>query len=559
MKAKDRPRFHLDTLRKRAGEKVFGRGEAYYRDGQVVLFHVGPVRVVAQVAGTDDYRTELTGRDKKFGGECSCPAFEDWGFCKHMVATALAANAAGPDAETTGAGTLARIRDHLRRKGIDALIEMMVEMAERDSSLFHKLDIASAAAGADDKTLEARLRKAIDRAMRIPDFIEYREAAGWAAEVDAVLDAIAGLATTGRADLALKLAELAIDRIGKAIPHIDDSDGHCGALLDRARDIHLGAARTARPDPLALAGNLFEREMADEYDTFHAAAPLYADVLGEDGLGEYRRLATAAWEKLPPRRAGRAHDKFADDYGRLADILDYFAERASDVETRIALRAKDLSSPWQYLQLAEFCREQGREEEALRRAEEGLWMFEDDPLDERLLFLVVDLLTKAGRKNDAEECLWRAFEKAPSFELYARLRKAGGQAARERAIRFLQGWIVKEKRSQWHYPADLLVRILTHEKMYDAAWTTVREYQASRGAKEALAGASEASHPREALETYAARVEELARGGGNQAYAEAVKLIARMAKLCSPKEHTVYMLELKARHGRKRNFMKLLA
>jgi hypothetical protein len=24
-------------------------------------------------------------------------------------------------------------------------------------------------------------------------------------------------------------------------------------------------------------------------------------------------------------------------------------------------------------------------------------------------------------------------------------------------------------RSQWHYPADLLVRILTDEKMYDAA------------------------------------------------------------------------------------------
>ena len=48
--------------------------------------------MLAQVAGTEDYRTELTGRGEDFDGECSCPAFEDWGFCKHMVATALAAN-----------------------------------------------------------------------------------------------------------------------------------------------------------------------------------------------------------------------------------------------------------------------------------------------------------------------------------------------------------------------------------------------------------------------------------------------------------------------------------
>src|SRR5712692_5868790 len=61
-------------------------------------------------------RAELTGRGKEIGGECSCPVFEDWGFCKHMVATALAANAAGSDAQVVGASALARIRDHLKEK-----------------------------------------------------------------------------------------------------------------------------------------------------------------------------------------------------------------------------------------------------------------------------------------------------------------------------------------------------------------------------------------------------------------------------------------------------------
>jgi uncharacterized Zn finger protein len=36
---------------------------------------------VAQVAGTEDYRTELTGHGEDIDGECSCRAFEDWGFC----------------------------------------------------------------------------------------------------------------------------------------------------------------------------------------------------------------------------------------------------------------------------------------------------------------------------------------------------------------------------------------------------------------------------------------------------------------------------------------------
>lgn len=80
--------------------------------------------MLAQVAGSDDYRVLLTGRGKKIGGECSCPAFTDWGFCKHMVATALAADEA--PAETTDSATaLGRIRALLKTKGIDGLVDMV--------------------------------------------------------------------------------------------------------------------------------------------------------------------------------------------------------------------------------------------------------------------------------------------------------------------------------------------------------------------------------------------------------------------------------------------------
>jgi uncharacterized Zn finger protein len=561
MKAKIRPRFDIDALREIAGEKVFTRGEAYHHDGQVQILAFKPDRVLAQVAGTEDYRTELTGNGRDVDGHCSCPAFEDRGFCKHMVATALTANEFR--AEDADGGALGRIRNHLKEKGIDALVEMIIGLVEQDPALFRKLDAAAVPPHADDKTVGLRLRKAIDGATRVRDFIDYRQASGWVANVESVLDSIAGLASGTRAGLARELAERAIDRIGHAIEAIDDSDGGCGALLGRARDIHLAAVCEIQPEPIKLAQDLFAREMQDEYGTFEGAVALYAEALGESGLEEYRRLAAKAWEKLSTstgRRVERdvAQPESLDNSDQLMRILDFFAERAGDVDTRIALRAKHLSSQWDYLQLAEFCLSQGRDEAALLHAEEGLWVFEDARPDERLVLFAADMLSKAGRKGDALVHLQRAFEKSPSLHLYAQLRQFGGEEMRDRVISFLEGRQDAGERIRWFQPSDLLVRIWMFDKMFDAAWAVVRKHGSSLALKEELAKASEATHPREVLEVYAERVGALVNTGGNSAYAEAAKLVARMASLRGRKEQADYVLALKARFDRKRNFMKLL-
>jgi len=556
---KARPRFDLGVLRDMAGDKVYARGEAYHRDGQVAILALEPERVLAQVTGTDEYRVELTGRGRTIDGACSCRAFADWGFCKHMVATALAANAARAEGETEGVGALARIRAHLKEQGTDALVAMIVDMAGRDLALFRRLDSAASVARADDKTLEISLRKAIDSATRTGGYVDYGAAAGWAAGVNAVLDTLAGLASGPRAGLALNLVEHAIHRIERAMESIDDSDGHGGALLDRARDIHLAAVGAARPDPVKLARDLFARETKGLYDTFYGAAALYADALGEAGLAEYRRLATEAWNKVPSRMGKRREtDDHSVDRSGVAAIVDFFAKRDGDVEARIAIRAKDLSSPWSYLELAEFCRNQGREQEALRYAEEGLWIFEDDEPDQRLVSFAADLLTKAGRKEEAATHLWRAFEKAPSFEMYARLAKLGGKAARRRALELLEASVAKPRSRFWGHPADLLIRVLTHEKMFDEAWAAMRRHGASVDVKEALAMATEATRPREAIEVYAAKIEGLVDAGGDQAYKEAASLIARMAGLRDLAEQAAYVADIKERFRRRRNFMKLL-
>ena len=556
MTALPSPRFNSAALRALAGDAVFKRGEAYCANGAVEILGVDGKRVLARVAGSENYRTVVTGRRKDIGGECSCPAFEDWGFCKHMVATALAANALDPEAQ--GDDVFSRIAAHLRTKTPESLIQIILAEAETDPVLLRKLDLATAAAGNDPKTLENRLRRAIDGATRVRDFIEYREAEGWAADVEAALDAIEVIAGSQHAAIALTLALRAVDRIEQALERIDDSDGHGSALLEQACRIHRAAAETAKPDPVVLARELFRREMQDGFGSFHDAVQTYADVLGEAGPAEYRRLSVAAWEKLPPR-SGPRRESADGHYDRLKRILDVFAEREGDIEARIALRAKDLTSPWHYQQLAAFCAEQGRDEQALSYAEEGLWIFEDESSDDRLVVFCATLLLKAGRAADAGSRLWRAFEKQPSQELYDRLRQIGGIAARDRALQFLQARLGKAQRSPWYRPADFYIRILIQEKLYDQAWAAVHAHGASTGTQETLARACEKTHSREALRVYEARVAQLAEAGGNKAYEEVVSLIARMAALRKAREHAAYVEQVKAQFGRKRNLMKLLA
>ena len=172
-----------------------------------------------------------------------------------------------------------------------------------------------------------------------------------------------------------------------------------------------------------------------------------------------------------------------------------------------------------------------------------------------MLLFTVKLLTKVNRKADAEAHLWRAFERAPSFEVYKELRRSGGETAAERALAFLQSRAGHAKRDPWDGSRNLLVEALLHEKLFEAAWSVARKFEISLNLKERLIKVTETEYRADALAFYAVRIEQLASAS---AYEDAMKLIRRMAKLQGSSEHAAFVSELKERHRRKRNFMKLL-
>jgi uncharacterized Zn finger protein len=540
--------FDEDALFDLAGKTIFARGKAYFTDGRVEILDRGPKSVRARVTGSQVYRTSLTGAGAAFGGACSCPNFEDYGFCKHLVATALAAN--DTDAPASGDAT-DRIRKFLLTKDAPALIDLLVEHAMRDEALLRRLEMMAASAGGSDKTILSRMRKMITEATHVDGYTEYDEDAGWSGHVAEVLDAVGALVSSGKANIARQLAEHALDRIGEALGEIEDPEGEAGSLLDHAKDIHLKACQASPPDPVALARDLFAREMDDEWGTFDNAMALYADPLGETGRAEYRRLAEAAWKKTA---SGHAEPE------PLIRLLDGFAARDGDIGKRIALRSYNLQSSWQYLALARFCLEHDHPAEALRYAEDGLKIHGTGRPDEQLVTFLSDRYVSTGNTGAALKVLWRAFDREPSETLFNHLKDIGGEEERDRAIATLRVRLAKAPgRNTWFHPADLLLRILTAETLFEEAWDIVQTHNGSDEVVLALAGASGSQYPQQALTAYARTIDKLVSEGGNRNYDAAHGLIAKMARLRGRTEQQHYISGLMIKFKAKRNFMKLLA
>jgi uncharacterized Zn finger protein len=560
------PRFNTDRLRALAGNAAFDRGRSYYSEGRVTILSLEAERVLAKVAGSETYRAALTGQGSKIDGTCNCPAYDEAGFCKHLVAVGLAANEATNLEETDDMppDLLGRVRAFLGTLPHEKLVELLVELAASDDALLHRLNLAAGLSGVDDDdAILTNYRQAINAATQTHGYVDYDEAADWATMVDSVLDAVAELIPRNKGDLALRLIEHAISRISDALNEIDDSNGEGTLLLDRLTALHLEACGATRPDPVELARDLFEREMEEEWGLFRNAVETYATILGESGLAEYRRLAAADWEKLPSASARTRTKQVAGEQVNrhaLGRIMEFFAKRDGDIDALIAIKAKNLTTSTDYLRLAEFCLENGRQAAALTWAEDGIWLFEDEASNQPLIELTTRLLAETGQLAKAEKLLWKAFTRRPNLSLYQYMRRHLGASVRERCIDWLRNRLTTEKapRYGWETPADLPVQIMLAEGLIDDAFSIAKQYKLSNAIQMSLAQAGEASHPARCLEIYTEQARRLVSETGNHNYERAWDLIRRMARLQNAADQARLIEQFRAEFKAKRNFIKLL-
>ena len=79
-----------EELRALTNQACFERGRDYFKDGLVELISIRAHQVTAYVIATRAYIVSLNRIGQTIKGYCNCPAFEEFGTCKHLAATGFA-------------------------------------------------------------------------------------------------------------------------------------------------------------------------------------------------------------------------------------------------------------------------------------------------------------------------------------------------------------------------------------------------------------------------------------------------------------------------------------
>jgi uncharacterized Zn finger protein len=567
------------VIRRLADVQSYQRGLDYYSYGHVESLEDWDESVRAVVRGNQDYTVMLAADEGVLDYSCDCPVGSDGTFCKHCVAAALAwlkraAAPARPSGRKAKAVTLADAEKILKAEDKDTLVQMVLGWAKDDGRLKERLILHAARRSGPD-TGVAAARRAFEKAVRVSDFVHYREATGWARGVDDAIDSVEQLLNDGQAAAVIELCESALHSLLSAIQAVDDSDGHFGMLRDRLQDIHYQACQEARPDPVELARRLFQWELHSDFDVFYGAVAQYAEILGAKGMKVYRELAEAEWEKVPARTASHERSEWGQHF-RITHIMEALAKASGDIEQLAAVMSRDLSSAYGYWKIAEVYREARQHDNALLWAEKGLKAFPDHT-DGRLREFAAEEYHRRRRHDDAMKLMWAEFSERPDLESYKTLerhaKKAGAWPGwRERALAEIQLFITKAKEKargnsprRWMRPDDdhsPLVEIFLYEGNPEEAWVESQAGGCSDSLWLRLATVREKEHPEDAAPIYLKQAEAAVAATSNGRYEDAVGLLMKAASVMRGMnrgaEFIRHLEALRMKYKIKRNFIKLV-
>jgi uncharacterized Zn finger protein len=572
------PFLERRALSRMAGARSFERGEDYFDGNRVKALIEHDGTITANVQGSRSYRVKLWIEDEDLDYSCTCPVGADGEFCKHCVAVGLVwlegdQRRRSGKSDEPAAVSMEDVRGYLLGQDKKALVEILMEQATDDDRLRQRLFLKAAKKGSKALNL-ATYQEAINDAVEIDGFVDYRSAYDYAHGIEEVIDSVEELFKEGHAAEVISLAEYALEAVEEAMGSVDDSDGDMSSILERLQELHCRACKKAKPDPEALARRLFEWELRTDYDTFYGAVDTYASILGKKGLAVYRTLAEEEWAKVPALRAGQDDSEKYGKRFRVTHIMETLARQTGDVEAVVAVKKRDLSLAYHYLEIAETYKSARQHDLALEWAERGVKAF-PKRTDSRLREFLAEEYHRRKRYDEAMSLIWAEFAESSSLEEYKKLNNHAqriGQWApwREKALDYLRNEIARakdqrqENRWPWYHKADHseLVRIFLWEKDVEAAWREAQEGGCSNDLWLELAAKRDKEHPEDALPIYQRQIEPTLDRKNNEAYAETISLLRKvhglMVRLGREVEFTAYVSQLRAAHKPKRNFMKLL-
>lgn len=562
-----------------AGERAFERGTDYFQNGQVVGLKEENGTITAWVRGTHYYRVRVWGEGEELASECNCPVGQDGVFCKHCVAVGLAwfvrrqheGGVTGRHAKREVSDE--EIRAHLMGQDKNRLVELLMDHAEWDSDFRDRLVLTTAKRDGKAPDLAA-FRTAIDKAIGHRNFVEYGRMPEYARGIEAIVDSLGDLLKRSNANEVRELTERALKRMESAMNQVDDSDGFMGGILDRLQELHLSACGAAKPELATFAKFLFEWEIASDWEIFLGAAETYAGVLGKAGLAEYCKLAEAKWAKVPALAPG---EKDPERYGgrwRITHIMETLAKQTGDVEALVAVKSRDLSEAFSFLEIAEVYKAAGNVDAAIEWAERGARAFPVHT-DGRLRKFLIEEYYSRGRHDEAIAIAWTSFREHASLDAYqglhhSALRTKQWPQWREKALTQLREEVAGKRKpsqkAQWPSRARAdhsdLVEIYLWEGDIESAWAEAKSGGCHNALWSRLAEMRENDHPEDAIAVYSEQLKPALQWAQQRAYEEAVDILRKIRKLMmridKQAEFASLVQSIRVRYQPRRNFMRLL-
>ena len=421
---------------------------------------------------------------------------------------------------------------------IEQLREVVSAAADRHNDVERTVRLITARA--DDDL--AALRAEVDRGLRTRRFLSYGESSGWAHAARPVVEELRRRATASPSAELVELLQRAIGHVVKVIEHADDSDGTIGDLTRELLELHATTCDSGAVDPVRLAAWMVRFWFVDQ-DLFEVDPVRYQMALGQEGVAAYRQ-AVAARER---------EDTFAVRY-----VRERLAVLDGDTETIVALLGGDLTSPHQFVQVAEAMAELGREEDVLVWCERGItetrgWQ------TGRLYDLACETHARRNEPLEALRLRRSQHERMPSLSSYNALRRAAEAVDAWSVERDAARAVLRER------DARAFVDALLRDGDVDLAWDTaqaVPEEELGGDLWLRLAESRETANPADAVAVYERVADGVLEKTDRRAYAGAVRILKRARDAATAagevQSFGQHIANLREQHRRRPTFIAML-
>jgi uncharacterized Zn finger protein len=556
---------------------------------------------------------ELKAKVRQPDGLCDCPAAEDGSFCKHLVALALAVMAAASDSgdadsddedhrskkapvakvaaakravakkpsKEPSAKSAAKPAANKRSSGKQApqsvaakrtpesdedlvrrwltglpaptVIDRAIHYAGEDRDRWRSLVAEAHAALAPP---EAR-RETIKRLIGSPRLMDYRRTSRYAQSLEPLFGILAEAIRQDPVQ-AIDLALYASQRLVSVYANSDDSSGVLGDVVSRIGKCVVKAAKAHRQPNPAIVKPLFALLEREDWNLIGALGEL-SPALDDRGLSELQQMAQRRLDDLPIHKTSTG----MSDYGRFAAqrLVEKVMESRGDLDGWLALRAGNLRSGYDYLQLAELCEHHRRRRQAIEWLERGIKAF---PNETRLHEGLAGHYEREGFKEDALAIRRQAFERSPTAEHFLALRKAVPKKADWPALReTLYAALGQDKPDSHFSPTDMKVRFMLVDGEADRAHTLALKEGVSSDTWQKVFSGIEKSAPADAARIAKRLIDHAFESAYMSSYDAPVAWVKKMQALAKRDRDAAalyqsVMEQLRMKHARKTKLMKML-